>query len=208
MQDFVYGGVINTGMLDLLGDLHGPVLDIGCGVGAWAGALRRAGATTLVGVEPNKAAAIAARSAYDLVATDRLDCLELEDLGGQPFAHIIAADVLEHLVDPWAVLRRCHRWSREGATLAISVPNARYYRLSLGLLLAGRFTYQRSGVMDWTHLRWFTQRSLARSLEITDWVPLRWDWEISGKRMRASRLLGGKPTPLLASQLRVIARQL
>lgn len=206
-QSFVYGEVVNVGLLNLLGSLHGPVLDVGCGAGAWADSLRSAGASPLIGIEPHEAAAERARLGYDLIVGERLEDLDLRALGGEHFGAVIAADVLEHLVDPWEALRRFHRWSRPGATLAVSVPNARYYRVSGGLLLAGRFTYGRSGVMDWTHLRWFTQLSLDRSLRLTGWVPQRWDLAVSGKRMHLGRVLGGRTDPLLASQIRVVAEK-
>jgi 2-polyprenyl-3-methyl-5-hydroxy-6-metoxy-1,4-benzoquinol methylase len=207
-QDFVYGEVVNTRLLSLLGDMRGAALDVGCGVGAWADALRESGATSLVGVEPNGEAAARARGSYDLVVEDALEHLDLDALSGQPFSHVIVADVLEHLVNPWDALRRLHRLAGPSATLAISVPNARYYRLSLGLLVMGKFSYGRAGVMDWTHLRWFTQSSLDRSLRLTGWLPQRWDWEISGRRARLGALLRGTTDPLLASQIRVVATRM
>ncbi len=206
VQDFVYGEVVNTELLALVGPLSGRVLDVGCGAGAWAESLRRAGGQTLVGIEPAPEAAAIARERYDAVVEDALESVDLARLGGQPFDHVIVADVLEHLVDPWAALRRFREWSSPAATLAVSVPNSRYYRLSLALLLGGRFTYARSGVMDWTHLRWFTQASLDRSLRVTGWEPQHWGWAIgSGKRQAIARLLGGATNSLLAAQLRVVA---
>jgi 2-polyprenyl-3-methyl-5-hydroxy-6-metoxy-1,4-benzoquinol methylase len=194
-------------LLDLLGPLSGGVLDVGCGVGAWADELRAAGAQRLTGIEPAEAAADRARTRYDIVRAEPIELLELDALGGEPFAHVIAADVLEHLVDPWRVLRALHGWSLPAATLAISVPNARNFRLSLALVLGGRFTYRTSGLMDWTHLRWFTRASLEDALRLSGWEPQRWRWVTAGK----SRLLGsatrGASDPFLAPQIQVVARR-
>ena len=78
---------------------------------------------------------------------------------------IIVADVLEHLrgsVEGAAHAAQSGR--RRVRVLAVSVPNLRFYRLVGNLVLRGEFEYERWGVRDWTHLRWFTRRSLARML--------------------------------------------
>jgi hypothetical protein len=59
--------------------------------------------------------------------------------------------------------------------------------------------------MDWTHLRWFTRASLARTLVQASWKPERWDLAMGGRRRLAARLLPAGPSELLAHQLRVVA---
>jgi len=206
-QPFVYGGVVNADLLALLGPLSGSVLDVGCGVGAWADALRAAGAQRLTGIEPAADAAAEARTRYDAVIAEPIEQLEPATLGGTAFAHVIAADVLEHLADPWSVLRALHGWAFPGATLAVSVPNARHYRVSLGLLLGGRFTYRASGVMDWTHLRWFTRASLDHALRRTGWTPQRWRWVTAGRSRTLGTATRGVSDPFLAQQIHVVARR-
>jgi len=204
-QRFMYGESINVALLDLMGELCGSVLDLGCGTGLWAPELRRQGAARLTGIEPSPASAARAREHYDHVAIAPVEELELADLGGTPFDRVVAADVLEHLVDPWEALRRLHEWTRPGGELAVSVPNLRYYRVSVALMLGGRFEYQPSGVMDWTHLRWFTQRSLRHTLTHCGWHPVRWEWALTGKRDRLSRVSAGCLDGLLGSQIRVVS---
>jgi 2-polyprenyl-3-methyl-5-hydroxy-6-metoxy-1,4-benzoquinol methylase len=205
MQRFAYGGSINNGLLEIMGRLNGAVLDVGCGVGLWAPELRRQGATQLTGIDSSLLAAALARDRYDHIVAAPIESLELDDLGGKPFEHVVAADVLEHLVDPWAALRLFHDWTRVGAQLAVSVPNLRYYKVSLALVMGGRFEYEPSGVMDWTHLRWFTKRSLSHSLAHSGWRPIRWGWALGGKRELVSHISGGCLDGLCASQIRVVS---
>lgn len=206
-QPFAYGGVVNADLLALIGPLSGSVLDVGCGAGAWAQALRTAGAQHLTGIEPAADAAAEARIRYDAVIVEPIEQLEAGTFGDQAFDHVLAADVLEHLVDPWRVLRTLHGWALPGATLAVSVPNARHYRLSLGLVLGGRFAYRASGVMDWTHLRWFTRASLDHALRLTGWTPQRWRWVTAGRSRALGSATRGASDPFLAQQIHVVARR-
>ncbi len=77
----------------------------------------------------------------------------------EPFDAIVYADVLEHLVDPLHVLVELNRLLAPGGTVVISVPNIAHLYIRL-LLLAGRFDYIDRGILDRTHLRFFTDRSL------------------------------------------------
>ena len=204
-QTFAYGEVVNDELLALAAPLTGRVLDVGCGTGAWCDELRSAGGAYLVGIEPSAAARAAAETRYDLVVGSAVEAISLEELGGSRFDVIVVADVLEHLLDPWAVLKRLAEWSVPGGRLVVSVPNLRYYRVALPLVLAGRWEYAPSGVMDWTHLRWFTRASLARTLAQASWQPERWDLAMGARRRRAARALPAGPSELLAHQLRVVA---
>jgi SAM-dependent methyltransferase len=138
----------------------GRVLEIGCGSGATLGWLRQNHhAVRAVGVEIAQAAADKARSFADDVF-----CLDFErnDLPGdaQKFDLVLCLDVLEHMVDPWAVVDRlATRYLEVGGTLIVSLPNVRHYSVVLPLLLAGRWEYEEAGLLDRTHLRFFTKAS-------------------------------------------------
>jgi 2-polyprenyl-3-methyl-5-hydroxy-6-metoxy-1,4-benzoquinol methylase len=75
---------------------------------------------------------------------------------------VMFLDVLEHLVDPWSVLQRIVAKMKSGATVIVSVPNVRFWEVSLGLTLMGRWTLQEAGVLDRTHLRFFTGKTGAQ----------------------------------------------
>lgn len=140
------------------------VLDLGCGVGALSSALKRSGrADEAWGVEVVREVAERAGENTDL---DRVLVGDLEklvdDLPLVYFTHIIAGDVLEHLVDPWSVLGNLRTRLRPGGRFICSLPNIRNISFIAKLLLAGRFEYRDSGVMDRTHLRFFARKDALR----------------------------------------------
>ncbi len=88
------------------------------------------------------------------------------------FDHIVFADVLEHLANPCDALERCKGRLAEGGSVVASVPNIAYYRIRQHLLF-GRFDYGPSGILDMTHLRFFTAKTIAAlfadcGYEVTD----------------------------------------
>jgi len=204
MRSRTYGEVVNFGLLDLF-EPRRRVLDVGCGTGAWVPELRRKGAQDIVGIEFATAAADQAELVYDRLVREPVEKVALDDLGGQPFDTIIAADVIEHLVDPWRELRRWTAWAAPGGQLVLSTPNLRYFRL-LDSLVRGRFDYSdEGGLMDRTHLRWFTQRSLANELELAGWQPVVWGTP-DGRRSRLlDRASLGLLQDFLVPQLRAVA---
>jgi 2-polyprenyl-3-methyl-5-hydroxy-6-metoxy-1,4-benzoquinol methylase len=80
-----------------------------------------------------------------------------------PFDAIVCGDVLEHLVDPLRTVVGLNRWLAPGGRVVISVPNVAHLLIRLSLLV-GRFDYFDRGILDRTHLRFFTDRSLRRLL--------------------------------------------
>lgn len=182
------------------------VLDIGCGAGAWEPELRRRGGVTLVGVEISAEAAAAAEARYDRVVRSPSEVLDVDQLGGS-FDTIIAADVIEHLVDPFTELDRWRAWCSPAGELVISTPNIRHFRVVRELVLRGRFDYvDGGGVMDRTHLRWFTQASLADALVGAGWRPQRWGNLRTGKSGSLNQLSGYRLNGFLAPQLQVVAK--
>jgi 2-polyprenyl-3-methyl-5-hydroxy-6-metoxy-1,4-benzoquinol methylase len=207
-QTFVYGDYANEEVLRGLDAISGRLLDVGSGAGSWAPRLRAAGAAELVALDPSAAAIDRASVLYDRTFIGSVEDTELADLGGELFQVIVAADVLEHLVDPWRALQKLRSWAAPGAILAVSVPNLRFYRLVGNLLLRGEFEYEPYGVRDWTHLRWFTRRSLARALEATGWTPYRW---VDSASLKAALLRSFSQTlanDFMRQQIIVIARAL
>jgi 2-polyprenyl-3-methyl-5-hydroxy-6-metoxy-1,4-benzoquinol methylase len=96
----------NERVLHGLGAISGRLLDVGSGAGSWAPRLRGAGARELVALDPSAAAIALAGEHYDAAVIGTIEGTELADLGGEPFDVIVAADVLEHLVDPWKALHK------------------------------------------------------------------------------------------------------
>ena len=76
------------------------------------------------------------------------------------FDVILCGDVLEHLVDPWQCLQKLRSYVREGGIIIASIPNVRYWKISMGLLFGGRWDYTDSGVLDRSHLRYFVKNTI------------------------------------------------
>ncbi|HEY8103729.1 MAG TPA: class I SAM-dependent methyltransferase [Gaiellaceae bacterium] len=184
----------------------GRVLDVGCGYGGAARGLRAAGATWISGVEIEPNAAAEAETVLDEIRTGPVES-ELAGLTG-PFDTILLYDVLEHLVDPWEVLRQLHGVAATGARVHVSIPNARHWSLLRDLSLRGTFGYTPAEHRDVTHLRWFTRRDLVELLESTGW---RVDGVDFGALRPVSRLAArftrGRSPEFLAYQLSALAHR-
>ena len=184
----------------------GRVLDVGCGEGRTGASLRRAGATWIAGIELDKAAAALAAESYDDVREGPVES-ELGAIDG-PFDTILAYDLLEHLVDPWQLLRRLHGVAAPRARLHVSVPNARHWSLLRDLALRGTFGYTPAEHRDVTHLRWFTRRDLVELLESTGWSVQGIDFGALRPLSRlAARATRGRSPEFLAYQLSSLARR-
>jgi 2-polyprenyl-3-methyl-5-hydroxy-6-metoxy-1,4-benzoquinol methylase len=184
----------------------GRVLDVGCGSGGTAQGLREAGATWISGIEIDPAAAEAATAALDEVRAGAVET-ELDAVTG-PFDTVLLYDVLEHLVDPWEVLRRLHEVTAPGARLHVSLPNARHWSLVRDLLLRGTFGYTPAEHRDVTHLRWFTRRDLVALLESTGWTVDEVDFGALRPVSRlAARLTRNRSPEFLAYQLSALAHR-
>jgi 2-polyprenyl-3-methyl-5-hydroxy-6-metoxy-1,4-benzoquinol methylase len=140
------------------------VLDVGCASGGFGKQLKTANPERQVwGIEPHPDAAQQARQHIDEVITGFFP----DDLpaGTPKFDLITMNDVIEHLEDPWSALRACHNHlSPDGRVLA-SIPNVRYWTLVYELVIRGRFAYTDTGLMDRTHLRWFTRSTMLEMFE-------------------------------------------
>ncbi len=142
----------------------GRVLDVGCGAGAMSAAIRRErGAGELWGMEivPSMAKKAEANPALDKVLAGNVE-ERVAELPEGYFDCIVAGDVLEHLVDPWATLARLHAALKPGGLFICSIPNIRNLSFILKLLFKGSFEYKDSGVMDRTHLRFFARRDVEQ----------------------------------------------
>lgn len=140
------------------------VLDVGCAAGAMGAAMLAAGAREVVGIEVNGPAAAVARSRLTAVYGYDLDSLPELPYPEGYFEVITCADVLEHLRDPAAVLRHLTRWLAPSGRVVCSIPNVRHESVLLPLLLEGRWDYRAEGILDRTHLRFFTVTSAVRLL--------------------------------------------
>ncbi|MBP9150241.1 MAG: class I SAM-dependent methyltransferase [Rhodoferax sp.] len=138
----------------------GRVLELGCGSGATLAWLQQTGrAAYTAGVEISELAAQVARQHVGEVHCADMERTEVSFAGGK-FDLVLCLDVLEHLVDPWAMVDRLVRQQLvPGGTIIVSVPNIRHFKVLLPLVFQGRWDYTEAGHLDRTHLRFFTRRS-------------------------------------------------
>src|SRR5579859_1770467 len=155
-------GTSHALMLELVGS-NKRVLDVGCDTGYLGRALIAHGCS-VSGVEMNEAAAAEAARYLDRVLVADLEKADLvEEFGAASFDVVVFGDVLEHLRDPLPALRQARPLLRPGGYIVISTPNIAHGDVRLALL-AGRFNYSKVGILDDTHLRFFTRDSLVQFL--------------------------------------------
>src|SRR5579859_7861949 len=119
------------------------VLEIGCGEGALGGAIKQRQKARVVGIELDKQAAAIARKRMDDVFCG--DVLEILSIVQEKFDCIIGSEIVEHVVDPWALLGDLRRIAKPGGRLVLSVPNIAHASV-INDLLHGRFDYTYVGL--------------------------------------------------------------
>jgi 2-polyprenyl-3-methyl-5-hydroxy-6-metoxy-1,4-benzoquinol methylase len=140
------------------------ILDVGCGAGYFGEFLKLNGhASDLIGIEIDTVAAHDASTRLDYVLCANLNettIVEvLKDYERQYFDYIVCADVLEHLIDPWEALSQLVTFLKPNGRIILSLPNVRHWSIWIPLILRGHWEYRDAGIMDRTHLRFFTRRS-------------------------------------------------
>lgn len=181
------------------------VLDIGCACGITGESLKRKGIKEVVGVEFDKNACQQASRRLDSVFYGDVQKINLPFRAGY-FDCIIYADVLEHLVDPWSLLARQNRLLKEGGTVIASIPNIRHYRV-IKKLLKGEWDYEEKGVLDSTHLRFFTLKSIKKMFYNAGYDIERLVYKISASRIKKviNKMLSGRMNESLSEQFIVKA---
>ena len=135
------------------------VLDVSCGFGGLGRILRDRGVAQVFGVEINPDAAPRLDGVYADYWIGDVEEVNLP-AGTVAFDCIVFADVLEHLRDPWGALQRYLQWLKPGGAIIVSIPNVRNIALLYNLVLRGRWRYEEAGLLDRTHLRFFTRAEI------------------------------------------------
>ncbi|HZU37236.1 MAG TPA: methyltransferase domain-containing protein [Gemmataceae bacterium] len=146
------------------------ILDVGCAEGRLGEALKRQDPTrTVFGIE--REPSVAARAAGRLDRVFAIDVeAEIPPLEPGSLDCILYGDVLEHLVDPEAVLRRCRTLLAPGGIILCSVPNAQHHSV-LAALARSDFQYTDAGLLDVGHLRFFTYSTIIKLLLDAGFAP-------------------------------------
>lgn len=186
------------------------VLEVGCGTGATGAEIKRLRGkdAVVVGVELFPKAAREAEKVLDRVYTGDVEKLDLPYVAGY-FDAIIYGDVLEHLIDPWGLLERHAALVRHGGLAIASIPNAAHYRI-VRMLRKKEWNYTRSGIMDVTHLRFFTIKTIREMFEGAGFEVVTVDRIISASRVRKfwNTVFRGALDDDLAEQYLIVARKI
>jgi SAM-dependent methyltransferase len=171
------------------------VLEVGCHTGYFSRVLRAEGCQ-VIGVEINAEAATRAREeGFDV----RVGSIEDEALLAslpRAFDDLLLMDVLEHLVDPWTTLARLREHVRPGGQLLVSLPNVACWTVRRALL-AGRWEYTCDGLLDRTHLRFFSFHTAQALIQGAGFTPRDW-WVTMPSVPFAGKLLAFSATRPLA----------
>lgn len=155
-------------MLEFIPAGASRLLEVGCGEGAFAGHLKTVRAeqdapVEVWGVEQDESAAGKAAAVLDHVLQGDVAQV-LADLPPRHFDCLILNDVIEHVPDPGNLLRSLHPVLKPGGHLVASIPNVRYFFNVVDLAVHGRWHYTDEGILDRTHLRFFTRSSMISLL--------------------------------------------
>lgn len=135
---------------------------MGCGMGATLGYLRDTLAPCNVyGVELNSMAASYAKHYIPNIIQGNIETMDLNCYEENMFDYILLPDVLEHLHDPEAVLNKLKKYLKPSGFIVASIPNIMHYSVMLELL-KGNFTYEDSGILDRTHIHFFTLQEIFK----------------------------------------------
>jgi len=159
-------------MLQFIPEGVDTVLEVGCAAGGFSAQLKQRGVREAWGVEIVESAAEKARQVLDKVLVGDIADL-IDQLPAAYFDVVIFNDVLEHMVDPFTVLARIKSRIKDGGMVVSSIPNIRYYHILFALVVRKNWEYEDSGILDRTHLRFFTVRSIRAMYERLGYTVLR-----------------------------------
>lgn len=140
------------------------ILDIGCGNGVFALSAKKQNNAEVWGLELMKEEADIAKDKIFKVIDGPCE-KNIDLLPDNYFDVIYFNDVLEHLVDPYSVLNKVKSKLAKNGCVISSVPNIRYHNVLIPLIFKKRFEYTAFGVLDHTHLRFFTKSSIRKMYE-------------------------------------------
>jgi 2-polyprenyl-3-methyl-5-hydroxy-6-metoxy-1,4-benzoquinol methylase len=164
-------------------------LDIGCGAAHFSAAVKRQTGARVWGIEPTAAAAREARTRIDEVLEGTYEQVESR-LPEDAFDAIFFNDVLEHMVEPWTMLRKALVPLRADGRVYASIPNVLFADSLFPVLRSRDWRYTDAGILDVTHVRFFTRKSILRLFDEAGYqveriVPLNvldsWKWRLLDK---------------------------
>jgi 2-polyprenyl-3-methyl-5-hydroxy-6-metoxy-1,4-benzoquinol methylase len=165
MQDSLYYLNTREEMMDFLPRTAlKNVLEVGCGEGVFGHNLKNVSNCKVTGIEINNKAAMNAKEKLDRVIHGDFCELNVSDLDTN-YDLVVMNDVLEHFAYPENILKKINSLQEKGDSIICSVPNVRYARHLLEVIFLKDWRYRSEGILDNTHLKFFTKKSIIRLFE-------------------------------------------
>lgn len=189
-----YSSRIRWEIISLIPKGDHKVLDIGSGAGCTLRKLKALGkASEIVGIDINQKAAKDSSDHLDRLFIGDVETIDLP-YPEKYFDYILLADVLEHLINPRKVLRKSRNLLSDDGYIIATIPNIKHYSILLGLVLFDEFKYTDNGVLDKSHLRFFTKKEIINmfrheQLEVADLVCIQSPPTRVEKALRASKIV-------------------
>lgn len=158
------------------------VLEVGCGTGMTGKAVKNMTGAHVTGIEIVSEMAEEANKNLDVVIKGDIEKLKLPFQEGQ-FDCILYGDVLEHLIDPWGVLKNVSKFLGSGGYAILSVPNIAHYRI-FKMLWRKEWNYEEMGILDSTHLRFFALNNIKKMISDAGLEILTMDRNISASKSK------------------------
>lgn len=188
--------IVNTDLMNLIPSKARNIVEVGCMYGAMARAYREVNPSAqYIGIDIDPGyAQIAAQFCDRTLATD-IETLTIEQFDGLfPSDCWIFGDSLEHLRDPWRIIRLIRGSIDKDGCLLACIPNAQHWSVQMRLA-TGLFRYEDSGLLDRTHIRWFTRTTMIEMFTQAGWTI----------EQGISRSLPQTPPPTLITGIQSIA---
>jgi 2-polyprenyl-3-methyl-5-hydroxy-6-metoxy-1,4-benzoquinol methylase len=184
-HNHIYYAIERIPLIAMLDRAPGRVIEIGCGTGLSLKYLKEHGATETVGVELRSDVADAAKNNGGVDRVFNLNFVE-DDIPESEglFDTVILSHVLEHFPDPNFILNKIKKHLNLNARILIALPNIRHLSVLIPLIFQGKFSYSDSGILDHTHLRFFTKSSAIEMLQNNGYRSLNCHLELGGGKSK------------------------
>jgi len=185
------------------------VLEVGCGMGFTGRAIkeREASGVEVTGIEIVPEMAEKAKANLDNVISGDVEKLDLP-FGKEYFDCILYGDVLEHLIDPWGLLKKHCELLKKGGYVVMSIPNIAHYR-TIKMICRKEWEYADAGILDSTHLRFFAIRSIKKMISDAGLEIVKMNHKISASKSKRffNRMLGGALLDYITEQYIIVAKK-
>lgn len=153
------------------------ILDIGCGTGLLGAFFRTNQQCEVHGIEINESAYNGAKGNLHQVHRANIEAIDLP-YSANYFDVIIMGDVLEHLINPMGTINKLLKVLKPEGQIHITVPNIRYWKVLKNLVFNDKWQYESWGILDYTHLRFFTKTSIVDLMKMNDIKVIKAEWVI------------------------------